>query len=126
MSAKPFPVHRQSPAYPCGTPLRLSTLTFLGALLLLLVAVRPPAAERKLGTRGPPPRQNPQRQACGESMDPLPLPATPMRRSEPKAEPSPPLFIGKLKYGETQDYSPNPGDVDNLLRHVRYQLDAWY
>jgi hypothetical protein len=21
---------------------------------------------------------------------------------------------------------PNPGDVDNLLRHVRYQLDAWY
>ncbi len=83
-------------------------------------------AERKLGTIGRPPKQNPQRQTGGESLPPLPLPATPLRRSEPKAEPSPPLFIGKLMYGDYQDYMPNPGDVDNLLRHVRYHLDAWY
>src|SRR5438093_10056161 len=45
---------------------------------------------RKLGTCGPPPRKNPQRQTSAESMPPLPLPATPLRRSEPKAEPAPP------------------------------------
>lgn len=86
----------------------------------------PPEGGRKLGTIGPPQRQDPQRQTSSESMPPLPLPATPLRRSEPKAEPAPPLFVGKLKYGSSQDYMPNPGDVDNLLRHVRYQLDAWY
>lgn len=99
-------------------------------LLVLLVAAGATAgdalAERQLGTLGPPPRQDPQRQTSAESLPPLPLPATPMRRSEPKAEPAPPLFMGKLKYGDTQDYTPNPGDVDNLLRHARYQLDAWY
>ncbi|MCC7192630.1 MAG: DUF4159 domain-containing protein [Phycisphaeraceae bacterium] len=93
---------------------------------LILCAALTALADRQLGTIGPPQRQNPQRQTSGEATAPLPLPATPMRRSEPKAEPAPPLFIGKLKYGTTQDYMPNPGDVDNLLRHVRYQLDAWY
>jgi hypothetical protein len=59
-------------------------------------------------------------------MPPLPLPATPLRRSEPKAEPAPPLFLGKLIYGDTQDYMPNPGDVDNLMRHVRAEVGLWY
>lgn len=106
------------------SPRRL--LALLLALTIGLSLCVESHAERKLGTLGPPPRQDPQRQTSAESLPPLPLPATPMRRSEPKAEPAPPLFIGKLKYGDTQDYMPNPGDVDNLLRHVRYQLDAWY
>ncbi len=84
------------------------------------------AAERKVGTIGPPPRKDPQRQTAAEGFPPLPLPAVPLRRSEPKAEPSPPIFFGKLVYGQTQDYMPNPGDLDNLLRHVRSQLDVWY
>ena len=95
-------------------------------LVVLLSAPLADAAERKLGTIGRPPRQNPQRETGGESMPPLPLPATPLRRSEPKAEPSANLFVGKLMYGDYQDYMPNPGDVDNLLRQVRYNLDAWY
>ncbi|MCE9592533.1 MAG: DUF4159 domain-containing protein [Planctomycetes bacterium] len=101
-------------------------IAWLCACMALLAATHPTLAQRKLGTLGPPPRQDPQRQTSAESLPPLPLPATPMRRSEPKAEPAPPLFMGKLKYGDTQDYMPNPGDVDNLLRQVRYQLDAWY
>lgn len=84
------------------------------------------SAQRQLGTIGPPPRQDPQRQTSAEGMPPLPLPAVPLRRSEPKQEPSPPLFVAKLAYGTHQDYTPNPGDVDNLLRRVRQQLDAWY
>jgi hypothetical protein len=82
--------------------------------------------ERILGTIGPPPRQSPQRQTSAESVAPLPLPATPLRRSEPKQEPSAPLFVGRLAYGTSQDYMPNPGDLDSLLRQVRDQLDAWY
>jgi hypothetical protein len=86
----------------------------------------PAFAQRQIGTIGPPPRKNPQRQTSAEAMPPLPLPATPLRRSEPKAEPAPPLFVAKLIYGDSQDYMPNPGDVDNLMRHARAELGLWY
>lgn len=82
--------------------------------------------QRKLGTIGPPARQTPQRQTAAESFPPLPLPATPMRRSEPKAEPAAPLFVAKLAYGTTQDYTPNRGDLPSLMNEVRRRLDAWY
>src|SRR5438132_618623 len=81
---------------------------------------------RKLGTCGPPPRKNPERQTSAEGMPPLPLPAVPLRRSEPKAEPAPPLMVAKLEYGDTQDWNTDPGDVDNLMRHVRSALGLWY
>src|ERR1700730_6218413 len=81
---------------------------------------------RELGTCGPPPRKNPLRQTSAEGMPPLPLPATPLRRSEPKAEPAPPLMIAKLEYGTTQDWNTDPGDVDNLMRHVRSAVGLWY
>src|ERR1700722_13742633 len=81
---------------------------------------------RKLGTCGPPPRKNPLRQTSAEGMPPLPLPAVPLRRSEPKAEPAPPLMIAKLEYGTTQDWNTDPGDVDNLMRHVRSAVGLWY
>lgn len=93
---------------------------------LLLMLAMPAIAQRRLGTIGPPPRKNPQRQTSAEGFPPLPLPVTPLRRSEPKAEPSPPLFCAKLIYGDTQDYMPNPGDLDNLMRHARYDLGLWY
>ena len=83
-------------------------------------------AERMLGTVGPPPRQSPQRETAAEGFPPLPLPVVPLRRSEPKSEPQAPTFIARLAYGETQDYMPNPGDLANLLGHVRTQLDVWY
>src|SRR5438874_631884 len=95
-----------------------------------LAALSPEEAQaqagRKLGTCGPPPRKNPTRQTSAEGMPPLPLPAVPLRRSEPKAEPSPPLMIAKLEYGTTQDWNTDPGDVDNLMRHVRSALGLWY
>src|SRR6516162_6476540 len=81
---------------------------------------------RKLGTCGPPPRKNPERQTSAETNPPLPLPATPLRRSEPKAEPTAPLMIAKLEYGTTQDWNTDPGDVENLMRHVRAALGLWY
>lgn len=104
-------------------------LSFKGRAVLsaaLIATGSVSAQERMLGTIGPPPRQDPQRTTSAEGLAPLPLPVVPLRRSEPKAEPSPPLFAARLAYGDTQDYMPNPGDIDNLLRHVRNQLDAWY
>jgi hypothetical protein len=62
-------------------------------------------------------------------MPPLPLPATPLRRSEPKAEPAPPLMMAKLEYntlGITGDWNTDPGDADNLMRQVRDKLNLWY
>src|SRR5438309_1008059 len=82
--------------------------------------------ERKLGTCGPPPRKNPERQTSAETNPPLPLPAVPLRRSEPKAEPTAPLMIAKLEYGTTQDWNTDPGDVDSLMRHVRSAVGLWY
>src|SRR5207248_4894230 len=81
---------------------------------------------RKLGTCGPPPQKSPQRQTSAEGMPPLPLPAVPLRRSEPKAEPAAPLMIAKMEYGIMQDWNTDPGDVDNLMRHVRAHLGLWY
>lgn len=81
---------------------------------------------RRLGTCGPPPRKNPLRQTSAEGMPPLPLPAVPLRRSEPKAEPAPPLMIAKVEYGTTQDWNTDPGDIDNLMRHVRSAVGLWY
>ncbi len=82
--------------------------------------------KRQLGTCGPPPQKNPERQTSAEAAPPLPLPVVPLRRSEPKAEPAPPLMIAKLEYGTTQDWNTDPGDIDSLMRHVRSALGLWY
>ncbi len=114
-----------------GEAVMTRTLRRRWALTAALIAagVASFAAEvtpRKLGTCGPPPRKNPERQTSAEGMPPLPLPATPLRRSEPKAEPAPPIMIAKLEYGTSQDWNTDPGDVDNLMRHCRYDLGLWY
>ncbi|MGO8748362.1 MAG: hypothetical protein ACLQNE_20505, partial [Thermoguttaceae bacterium] len=48
---------------------------------------------------GPPPAAKPQHQTGGESFPPLPLPATPLRRSEKKRPPAPPALVGKMAMG---------------------------
>ncbi len=98
----------------------------VAALVAISITLAQDSPGRKLGTCGAPPRKNPQRQTAAEGMPPLPLPATPLRRSEPKAEPAPPIMIAKLEYGTTQDWNTDPGDVDNLMRHCRYDLGLWY
>ncbi|KKL41717.1 hypothetical protein LCGC14_2367500, partial [marine sediment metagenome] len=46
-----------------------------------------------------PPRAKPQRRSAAESVPPLPLPATPLRRSERKRQPSPPALVGMITFG---------------------------
>src|SRR5688500_5129663 len=45
-----------------------------------------------------PPKADPQRRNSGEGVPPLPLPATPLRRSEKKREPSPPALVGNVTF----------------------------
>jgi len=47
-----------------------------------------------------PPKAAPQRRNAGEGVPPLPLPATPLRRSEKKREPSPPALVGSITFAD--------------------------
>ncbi|MGA2500016.1 MAG: DUF4159 domain-containing protein [Tepidisphaeraceae bacterium] len=47
-----------------------------------------------------PPKGAPQRHNAGEGVPPLPLPATPLRRSEKKREPSPPALVGNMTFSD--------------------------
>ncbi len=102
----------------------------LAVLLLLL----PPAA----ADHGPPPAA-PKRIKGGESFPPLPLPATPLRRTERKREPAPPALIGKVRYGGTRlwtdtegrsflinDWESEKGDVPVLLTRVASAMGTRY
>ena len=83
---------------------------------------------------GPPPAAAPQRRTAAESLPPLPLPATPLRRSEKKRQPSPPSLIGKVILGDVKwvtengqrssyrDWMTDPSDMRNLLGWTNQQL----
>ncbi|MDD3118766.1 MAG: DUF4159 domain-containing protein [Victivallales bacterium] len=82
---------------------------------------------------GLPPPATAQRRQGGEAFPPLPLPATPLRRSERKRPPSPTALIGKVVWGSYLDYHwPNgvtsrvfdwnmvPADCQRLLRLFKH------
>jgi len=89
---------------------------------------------------GPPPRAKPQRRTGGESFPPLPLPATPLRRTEKKRPPAPPALIGKVQYGKIvwqtdpktgkrfsyRDWTTDPGDIQTLMRFTNSALGIRY
>jgi len=89
-------------------------------------------------TCGPPPQAKPQRRTAGESLPPLPLPATPLRRSEKKRQPSPPSLVGKVILGNIKwmvqngqrfayrDWMTDPADIKNLLDWTNQQLHIHY
>jgi hypothetical protein len=75
----------------------------LATAMLVLGAALPVRAEDFDNPKAKqPPAAKPQRQTGGESVPPLPLPATPLRRSEKKHEPAPPALIGMITFtGQT-------------------------
>ncbi len=88
---------------------------------------------------GRPPKAKAQRRQGGESFPPLPLPVTPLRRSEKKRPPSPGVLIGKVIWGNHLDYKWNngivtrvfdwnmvPADGAQLLRFVKKYLKMEY
>jgi hypothetical protein len=87
---------------------------------------------------GPPPQAKPQGRTGGESFPPLPLPVTPLRRTEKKRPPAPPALVGKMALGPTRfvtregkrisyrDWMTDPADVKNLLEWTNHQLGIHY
>lgn len=88
---------------------------------------------------GKPPKAKAQRRQAGEAFPPLPLPVTPLRRSEKKRPPSPGVLIGKVIWGKHLDYKWNngivtrvfdwnmvPADCSQLLRFVKRYLKMEY
>jgi hypothetical protein len=87
---------------------------------------------------GPPPRAKPQSRTGGESFPPLPLPATPLRRTEKKRPPAPPSLVGKMALGpvryvrkgdqrvQYRDWMTDPADLDSLLAWTNEKLGIHY
>jgi hypothetical protein len=85
-----------------------------------------------------PPKAKPQHRTAAEGVPPLPLPATPLRRSERKREPSPPALIGMINFsasrfeivdGERRQVSAFPTtqlDIERLMRYANGQLGIKY
>jgi len=103
------------------------------ALLAFLVLLPSAAADH-----GPPPAK-PKRIKGGESFPPLPLPVTPLRRTERKREPAPPALIGKVRYGGARpwkssdgkkyliyDWQSERGDLPVLLKRTASALGTRY
>ncbi len=72
----------------------------LTAVLLVGFCVPAFAADFQNPKANIPPKAAPQRRNAGEGFPPLPLPATPLRRSEKKREPSPPGLVGSITFSE--------------------------
>jgi len=88
---------------------------------------------------GPPPQAAPRRISGGEGVPPLPLPATPLRRSERKRDPQPPTLIAKIMWGEkamfkydngetteVADWNQCPGDLQQILRKGQWHFELPY
>ena len=87
---------------------------------------------------GPPPKAKQQHRTAGEAFAPLPLPVTPLRRTEKKRPPSPPALVGKMSMGPVRwvtqegkrvryrDWMTDPADIDTLLKWTSEKLGINY
>ena len=114
---------------------------FLSAALLTLLAQSAFALSESdyFKPLGKPPEANKNRIKGGEAVPPLPLPATPLRRSERKREPAPPTLIGKVIWGESADFTYEdgqktqiadwnlaPADCQQILKKAGHYLKLQY
>ena len=69
-----------------------------------------------------PPAAPPAQHSSAEGLPPLPLPVVPLRRTEKKNPPRPPVLIAKISTQSQADWATNPGDADNLLKWMAANL----
>jgi len=98
--------------------------TFRRVALVLLILFDAALAGLNLPGHNNPPPARPHRRAGGESFPPLPLPATPVRRSERKREPSPPVLVAKIKYAKGLYNVTN--DVRSLMHWANRTIKVSY
>lgn len=85
-----------------------------------------------------PPRAKPHRRSAAESFPPLPLPATPLRRSERKRQPAPPALVGMVNFSESKfaivdgqrkrvsAFPTTQIDIERLMKHANSRLKVRY
>ncbi len=129
---------RQSGRTPGGAAGRRRRGLALAALALLAPGARA-GEDDWFVPLGRPPKASPRRISGGESFPPLPLPATPLRRSERKREPAPPQLVAKIVWGESglfqyegggtarvTDWNQCPSDLQQLLRRAAGTVGVSY
>ncbi len=84
------------------------------------------AHEKEYSCVPKPPPQAPAQFSGGEGVPPLPLPAVPLRRTEKKNPPRPPVLIAKISTQNAADWATNPADTENLLRWTAENLDVHF
>lgn len=82
-----------------------------------------------------PPQAKPQRRNAGEGFAPLPLPVTPLRRSEKKREPSPPALVGSVSFSPQElasmkqsglDWQTTTVDIERWVHFTNNRLSMRY
>src|SRR5262245_47971834 len=78
-----------------------------------------------------PPQAHQNRISGGESFPPLPLPATPLRRTERKRDPAPPALVGKINLNvidgrQVSSYPSVTIDIENLMNWANSELKLRY
>lgn len=73
-----------------------------------------------------PPPKPPAQHSGAEGVPPLPLPAVPLRRTEKKNPPRPPVLIAKIATERQSDWATNPADAQNLLRWMAQNLNVHF
>ena len=118
----------------------MKTRTVLLAGCAALLSMQALADENEwLKPLGQPPKASPRRISGGEGVPPLPLPATPLRRTERKRDPKPPTLVAKIIWGESalftyedgnqmqvSDFNQCPADLQQLLGKIQRRLDLSY
>lgn len=68
----------------------------------------------------------PAQHSSAEGLPPLPLPVVPLRRTEKKNPPRPPVLIAKIATQNRSDWATNPADAENLLRWMGQNLNVHF
>jgi len=101
---------------------RICSVVLTALAALMLMPVLPSFGLETRDICGDPPPPKPAQRASAESVPPLPLPATPMRRTEKKKPPEPPVIITKIEWGQKNDWATDLNDVNNLLIWLKTKL----
>lgn len=106
--------------------------------LLAFSLALPALADDFDNPKAKPPQAKPQRHTAAEGVPPLPLPATPLRRSEKKREPAPPALVGMISFNDAAfkmidgqrtpvaAFPTTQVDIERLMRVANAKLNIRY
>ncbi len=115
-----------------------AVLTLIAVMAANLLAAAVPAIAEFENPKAKPPKAKPHRRSAAEGIPPLPLPATPIRRTERKRQPAPPALVGMIQFADTQFrivngkrqrvelYPTTQVDIERLMKYANHRLKIRY